>query len=129
MDEGRSENLPSWDADADVDPRDDAGEEIEARIEQADGAYASDGFGTTAYEEEVGESLDQRLAEERPDRRSDDVGVAIEDAAAPDEEGQLVGDASVQRDSLVAPEEAAMRISPSAPGGTDGEPEAGDPGS
>ena len=43
-------------------------------------------FGTTAEEEEEGESLDERLAEERPDRPTSDVQLAIEDEAAPDDD-------------------------------------------
>ena len=48
------------DAEGAEDPDEDPGEELEAMIEQAD-RFASDSFGTTAEEQEQGESLDQRL--------------------------------------------------------------------
>ncbi|MGH2717809.1 MAG: hypothetical protein ACRDJU_04440 [Actinomycetota bacterium] len=121
MDESRSEDLPSWDADADVDPEDDPGEDAEALIERADRPYAS-GYGTTASEEAAGESLDQRLAEERPDAGSDEFGIEIVDGAAPGEEGRLVGAASARRDPFMAPEDAAVRVRPNAPGGADDAP-------
>src|SRR2546425_4822281 len=107
---------PDRDAeDADEDP----GEELEAMIEQADRPFASDSFGTTADEQEEGEPLDQRLAEERPSREALDVQVAIEDFDAPDDEKQLVGRASFEHDPFVAPEEAAMTVRETAPGATD----------
>lgn len=124
MDEGISRDLPSWDADADVDPDEDRGEATEAIIERADGAYG-ERFGTTASEEEAGESLDQRLAEERPDRRSDEFGVAIEDGEG-EEDGQLAGEVSSERDPFIAPEDAAVTIRRTAPGGTDHMPETED---
>ncbi|MGI0151938.1 MAG: hypothetical protein ACREC5_08385 [Thermoplasmata archaeon] len=88
-------------------------------MERADRPYASESFGTTAGEEEEGESLDRRLAEERPDRRDDSPGVFLEDDAGADNEGELVGEASADRDSFVSPEEAAMTIRRRAPGGVD----------
>lgn len=101
------------------DPEDDPGEELEAMIEQADRPFASESFGTTALEQEEGESLDELLAEERPSREPVDEGFAIEDPAASDDEDQLVGEGSTEHDPFVAPEEAALTIRPGAPGAVD----------
>jgi hypothetical protein len=106
------------DAEGAEDPDEDPGEELEAMIEQAD-RFASESFGTTAEEQEEGESLDQRLAEEWPSREPLDVQLAIEDFDAPDDEQQLVGRASFEHDPFVAPEEAAMTVRDTAPGATD----------
>ena len=65
--------------------------------------------------------MDQRLAEERPDRPANDLEIRIEDADAPDDEPQLVGEAVVDFDPLVAPEEAALSIRDQAPGAVDHE--------
>src|SRR5690242_14561648 len=73
--DGRLDRDAEGGEDADEDP----GEELEAMIEQADRPFASDSFGTTAEEQEEGETLDQRLAEEEPSREALDVQVAIED--------------------------------------------------
>jgi hypothetical protein len=97
----------------------DPGEWLEARIEQADRPFASESFGTTALEQKRGESLDDLLAEERPTRSADDVAFALEDLAEPDQEDQLVGEGSFERDPFVAPEEAAMTIRSGAPGAVD----------
>jgi hypothetical protein len=108
--------------DGDVDGEDldeDPGEELEAMIEQADSPFASESFGTTAEEQLEGESLDQRLAEERPSTPPLDLQLAIEDFDTPDEEQQMVGLASLERDRFVAPEEAAMTVRDRAPGAVD----------
>ena len=52
---------PNWDVEGSEDLEEDPGEELEAMIEQADRPFASDSFGTTAAEQEQGESLDQKL--------------------------------------------------------------------
>lgn len=88
-------------------------------IEQADHAFGSESFGTTAEEQERGESLDQRLAEEQPSRPTVDAELAIEDTDEPDDESELVGDASIEHDPFAAPEEAAMTVRDDAPGGID----------
>ena len=103
----------------DVDAEDEEGEELEAMIEQADRAFASESFGTTALEQEEGESLDERLAEERPSRPPVEFGLLLEADAVPDEEKQIVGEASFEHDPFVAPEEAAMTIRTRAPGAVD----------
>jgi hypothetical protein len=113
------QDLPSWDAEGGGDPEEDPAEDFEARIEHADRPFAAESFGTTAEEEEEGETLDQRLAEERQDRPAADVQLAIEDDAAPDEEAELVGEASFEHDPFVSPEEAAMTIRERAPGAVD----------
>ena len=100
-------------------PDEDPGEDLEAMIEQADRPFASESFGTTTEEQGEGESLDRRLAEERPSRSPLDTELAIEDFDAPDEEKQLVGQASFEHDPFVSPEEAAMTVRDTAPGATD----------
>ena len=109
------------DPNAEVEPDDDAGEGLEAMIEQADHAFGAESFGTTAEEERRGESLDQRLAEERPERRRSDTELAIETTDEPDDEAQLVADATIEREAYVAPEESAMTVRDTAPGGVDHE--------
>jgi hypothetical protein len=110
---------PDREAEGSEDPDEDPGEGLEAMIEQADHPFATESFGTTAEEQEEGESLDQRLAEERPEKSPLDVQLAIEDYDAPDEEKQLVGQASLEHDPFVAPEEAAMTVRDRAPGAVD----------
>ena len=112
-------DLPSWDAEGGGDPEEDPGEELEAMIEHADRPFAAESFGTTAEEEEEGESLDEQLSQERRDRPTSEVQLAIEDDAAADDEGELVGEASLQNDPFVSPEEAAMTIRDRAPGAVD----------
>jgi hypothetical protein len=112
-------DLPSWDDVSGGDPEADPADELEATIEHADHAFGSESFGTTAEEEEAGESLDQRLAEERRDRPTEDLELAIEDDAAPDEEKEMVGEASFERDPFVSPEDAAMSVRDRAPGAVD----------
>jgi hypothetical protein len=97
----------------------DPGEDFEAMIEQADRPFASESFGTTAEEQEEGEPLDQKLAEERPSRPAIDSTLAIEDVDAPDDEKDMVGQASLEHDPFVAPEEAAMTVREEAPGAVD----------
>src|SRR5690348_16811399 len=70
------------------DPEADPGEDLEAMIEQADRPFATESFGTTAEEQEEGESLDQRLREEQPSRAPDDRQLAIEEDDALDEEAE-----------------------------------------
>jgi hypothetical protein len=88
-------------------------------IEHADRPFASESFGTTAEEQEYGESLDQRLAEERPDKPTVDSTLAIEDFDAPDDEPEMVGEATIEHDPFVAPAEAAMTVRERVPGAVD----------
>jgi hypothetical protein len=104
----------------DQEPRDaDDGDELEADIMQADHAFGAESVGTTVEEELAGESLDQRLAEERPDRSSVDEVLSVIAEGTSDEEGELVGDAVVERDEFASPEEAALSVRDSVPGATD----------
>jgi hypothetical protein len=48
-------------------------EPVEADVDPPDHWAAANRFGTTAREQREGESLDEKLAEERPDVRLDDV--------------------------------------------------------
>jgi hypothetical protein len=107
------------DPDTGEDLDEDPGEELEAMIEQADRPFASESFGTTAEEQEEGEPLDQKLAEERQSKPPFDSTLAIEDFDAPDDEKELVGQASIEHDPFVAPEEAAITVREEAPGAVD----------
>jgi hypothetical protein len=90
---------------------------LEALIEQADRPFASESFGTTAEEQEEGESLDERLKEEQPPRTPIDRELAIEDFD--EEEDELVATASFEHDPFVSPEEAALTVRDRAPGAVD----------
>jgi len=104
----------------DQEPRDaDESDELEAAIMQTDRAFASESVGTTAEEGLEGETLDQRLAEEQPERPSIDEALSVVDDGMSDEEDELVGDAVTQRDEFASPEEAAMTVRDRAPGATD----------
>jgi len=94
-------------------------EELEADILQADRAFGAESFGTTAEEALEGESLDQALAEERPERPTTDEAVEVVDEGPSDEEDELVGEAVIERDEFASPEEAALSIRDGAPGATD----------
>jgi hypothetical protein len=104
----------------DEEPRDaDEGDELEAAIMQTDHAFGAESVGTTAEEGLEGETLDQRLAEERPERPSVDEALSVVDEGLSDDEIELVGDAVTQRDEFASPEEAAMSVRDDAPGATD----------
>ena len=90
-------------------------------IELADHAFGAESFGVTAEEQVRGESLDQRLAEERPDGQPRDLEIAIEDFDAPDPNRRWWERRSIDRDPLVSPEEAALSIRDRAPGAVDHE--------
>jgi hypothetical protein len=98
---------------------DGSGEGLEEMIEHADRPLGTESFGTTADEQERGEPLDSRLAEERADRPIRDASLGIIDQDVPDEESELVGEAVGERDPFVAPEEAAMSVREEAPGAVD----------
>ncbi|GAB3568167.1 hypothetical protein GCM10027445_17720 [Amycolatopsis endophytica] len=76
---------------------------LEEGVEPPERYMASDRFGTTPNEVRDGESLDQRLAEERPDVRPEDVAVDDADASRDDtgrygsDAGQTLGDAADQK--------------------------------
>ena len=107
-------------SDADSDEWDDGtGEALEETIEHADHAAGAESFGTTADEQERGEPLDARLAEERSDRPILDTELGLIDEDGPDDESELVGEAVSERDPFVAPEESAMSVRDEAPGAVD----------
>ncbi len=110
---------PDRDLEGSEDLDEDPGEELEAMIEQADRPFASESFGTTAEEQEEGEPLDRRLGEERPSKPPLDLQLAIEAFDAPDEEKEMIGQASFEHDRFVAPEEAAVTVRDRAPGAVD----------
>lgn len=102
-----------WDEDGD--------EELEAEIMRADRPFGAELRGTTAREERAGESLDQELVQERPERPATDEAVDLEDDGLPDDEAQLVSDGSVEEDEFASPEESALTIRDEVPGATDHE--------
>jgi len=104
----------------DQEPRDaDESDELEAAIMQTDHAFGAESVGTTAEEGLQGESLDQRLAEEQPERSVVDETLSVVDEGVVDDEIELVGEAVTQRDEFASPEEAAMSVRDDAPGATD----------
>jgi hypothetical protein len=104
----------------DQEPRDaDEGDELEAEIMQADHAFGAESVGTTVEEELAGETLDQHLAEERPDRAGVDAALSVVDEGPTDDEGELVGDAVIERDEFASPEEVALSVRDGVPGATD----------
>jgi hypothetical protein len=111
--ERRSEEDPDegWD--------DGSGEDLEEMIEHADHAVGAESFGTTADEQERGEPMDSRLAEERPSRPILDDELGIIDEDVPDDESEMVAEAVGERDPFVAPEEVAMTVREEAPGAVD----------
>jgi hypothetical protein len=108
--ESSDSELQDPDAGFDEDPEADPGERLEAAIEQADHSVGAESFGTTAAEQVRGESLDQRLAQERQGAEPIDTALVIEDSDGPDEESEMVADASVEQDPFLAPEEAAVHV-------------------
>jgi hypothetical protein len=95
------------------------GEELEAEIMRADHAFGVDLRGTTENEALAGQSLDQALARERPEARTNDEAIEIVDDGDPDVEGELVGEGFVVSDDFAAPEESALSVREGAPGATD----------
>jgi hypothetical protein len=95
------------------------GEELEAEIMRADRAFEADRHGVTLEEAREGLGLDEALARERPEGRTVDEFVAIEDDGALDVEDELVADGSVEMDEYASPEEAAISVRDDAPGATD----------
>ena len=104
----------------DLEPRDaNEDDELEAEIMRADRAFASESVGTTAEEALEGETLDQRLAEERPERPETDEVLSVVDEGLSDDEEELVGEAVIERDEFASPEEAAVTERDRPPGATD----------
>jgi hypothetical protein len=106
----------------DIEPRDAVEtDEAEASFMLTDHAFGSESFGPTAEEELEGESLDQRLAEERPERSPTDEVVSVVAENLSDEEKDLVGEAVLEQDEFASPEEAAVSVRDDVPGATDHE--------
>ena len=104
----------------DLEPQDaNEDDELEAEITRADRAFASESVGTTAEEALEGETLDQRLAEERPERSGTEEVLSLIDDGLSDDEEELVGEAVLERDEFASPEEAAVTERDRAPGATD----------
>jgi hypothetical protein len=104
----------------DLEPQDaDETDELEAEIMRADHAFGMESVGTTAQEALEGETLDQRLAEERPERPGTDEVVSVVDEGLSDDEEELVGEAVNEHDEFASPEEAAITERDRAPGATD----------
>ena len=104
----------------DLEPQDaDEADEQEAEIMRADHAFATESVGTTAEEAREGETLDQRLAEERPERPGTEEVLSVIDEGFSDDEDELVGEAVLERDEFASPEEAAVTERDRAPGATD----------
>jgi hypothetical protein len=114
--EWREEDSDWWDED-DAHPGEDPGDDLEAMIEQADQPFASLSFGTTAQEQQHGESLGEHLKEEQRSRMPVDRELAIEDFD--ESEDELVAAASFEYDPFVSPEEAAMTVRDRVPGAVD----------
>jgi hypothetical protein len=119
-------------ADSDEGWDDGSGQALEEMIEHAEQALGTESFGTTADEQERGEPIDSRLAEEGTDRPLLDTELGIIDEDVPDDESEMVGEAIGQRNPFVSPEEAAMSVRDEAPGAVDhpddhGEPDEADP--
>jgi hypothetical protein len=106
-------------ADAGGGSEEDREDELEAAILNADAPFGSGSFGTTAAEQVEGASLDERLAEERPSASELAVGYEIEEADGPEDDAQMLGEASAEHDRFVAPEDAATTLREEVPGAVD----------
>jgi hypothetical protein len=95
------------------------GEELEAEMMRTDRPFGADRRGTTAEEAETDLSIDDALARERPEGRTVDEVVGLEDEGSLDVEGELVADGSLEKDDFASPEESALSIREAAPGATD----------
>jgi len=100
-----------WDEDGD--------DELEAEIMRADRPFGAELRGTTEEEALAGESIEEELAQERPEMPPTDEAVGLVDDGIPDIEGQLVSDGTLEEDDIASPEEAALSIRDEAPGATD----------
>jgi hypothetical protein len=97
---------------------DDVLEEMEEEIEERDRPLGVEDH-TTASEQREGDSLDERVAREVPDRggRRPPEPTTIAEEDAPDDEAELVGE-GVEVEGT-APEESAVHVRDRAPGVTD----------
>jgi hypothetical protein len=84
---------------------------LERGYSPEDRPWAVDDWGTTAFEEEQGESLDGRLARELPDVRDDDDGDGLGDL--PDGDGELRdGEVGDERAGRLAATDAGTESAP-----------------
>ena len=97
----------------------DDGSELEAAIMQADHPFGAELRGTTPDEAIAGQSLDEALAREQPERRTTEEKFGILDDGARDEEKDLVAEGSLEHDDFASPEEAALSVRDNPPGATD----------
>ena len=96
-----------------------AEEDLERQISEMN-APAVPNDRLTAEELREPRSLDQELWRDRGDERRPDDHPVLVDHDVPDDEDELVAEAT-DDDPDLAPEELAMRITDEAPGGTDDE--------
>jgi hypothetical protein len=98
---------------------DDPMAELEEEIEDMDRPQGSDER-TTAAESLRGDTMDERLAREEPDRgqRPARPAVTMIEGDEPDTEPELVGEGA-EPDGRMSPEEAAMHVTSGAAGATD----------
>lgn len=102
-----------------------AGTEDDAEPAPLDRPQGVEEWGTTAREEELGESLDQRRRREVPDDLVPADGHVSRSLVDPvpagdlDQEGDLVADLDESPEDTLATEESAIRIVDEAPGATD----------
>jgi len=83
----------------------DVADEMERGYNPPERWSAAEGFGNTPYEEAVGETLEQRLAQEEPDPAAKSIEEIVEEAEAEELADREVGDDRAGR--LVAPDEGA----------------------
>jgi hypothetical protein len=85
----------------------DVADEMDRGWNPPEGWSAAQGYGNTPFEEAVGETLEQRLAQEEPDPTAKPIEELVEEAASYDEDltDHEVGDQRAGR--LVAPDEGA----------------------
>ena len=99
------------------------GDPQEGLILPGESARAAEDTGVTAQEQREGAPLEERLAEEEPDREAGqrhDAGRLVDDGAVLDEEKDLVADEAEGELEGRSAEEAAVRIEEQPEGLTDG---------
>ena len=97
----------------------DEGDELEAEIMRADRPFATDERETTPEGALEGLSIDEALARERPEGSTVREAMGLVDDGAPDTEGELVAEGSLEQDDFASPEESAVSVRDDAPGATD----------
>jgi hypothetical protein len=105
------QTIDAWDGDD--------GEELEAEIMRADRPFGADLRGTTACEALAGDSLDQGLAQELPERPPVDESLPSATTASRTSRASSSRKARLRRTGSRLPEEAALSVRYEAPGATD----------